>query len=164
MTINVLINLLCLLTKMNVSETCALQIKFHSLPQGSASGRGVTVSEVSAGMAKHPCFFCTSRVKAAAKYWEGNKSLYLSPPPKVRIARSIFFLFYMKHRKNTSETFSGTGTYMQSIKLEYFKILSLRTKPHQREEVDSQLPSLRASWSPAFSYSFRRAAGSKCQD
>lgn len=108
-------------------------------------------------------FFSTLRVKAATKYWEEEKSLYLSPPPKVRIARSIFFLFYMKHRKNTSETFSDTGTYMQSIKLEYFKILSLRTKPHQRE-VDRQLPSLRASWSPAFSYSFRIAAGSKCQD
>lgn len=53
---------------------------------------------------------------------------------------------------------------MQRIKLEYFKILSLRTKPHQREDVDSQLSSLRASRSPAFSYSFRIAAGSKCQD
>ena len=50
--------------------------------------------------------FSTWQVKEAAKMWEENKSLDLSPPPKVRIARPIFFLFYMKHRKNTSETFS----------------------------------------------------------
>lgn len=37
-----------------------------------------------------------------------------------------------------------TGAYMQSIKLEYFKILTLRTKPHQRKDRDSQLSSLRA--------------------
>lgn len=50
--------------------------------------------------------FSTLGVKEAAKKWEADESLVLSPPPKVRIARPIFFLFYTKHGKNTSETFS----------------------------------------------------------
>lgn len=37
-----------------------------------------------------------------------------------------------------------TGAYMQSIKLEYLKILILRTKPYQRGELDSQLSSVTA--------------------
>lgn len=93
---------------------CALKTKFHSLPQGSASGRGVTVVSGQCRDGQAPLFYSTLRVKAAAKYWEENKSLYLSPPPKVRIARSIFFRFYMKHRKNTSETFSDRNRHIHA--------------------------------------------------
>lgn len=164
LTINVLISLLCL-TKVNViRELCTANwipqpLSRLCLWERCDSLRGQCRDSQAS------LFLSTLRVKAAAKYWQENKSLHLSPPPKVRIARSIFFLFYMKHRKNTSETFSDRNRHTHAKhQAGIFKNLILKDQTPPKRRNKQSVSSLRASWSPAFSYSFRIAAGSKCQD
>lgn len=117
--------------------------------------------------AKLQHFQCMRRVREAAKKWEESKNLDLSPPPKVRIARPIFFLFYMKHGKNTSETFSDRNRRTHAKhQAGILKNLDLedQTPPKRRTRQSAFQCNSRysASWSPAFSCSFRIAAGSNC--